>query len=164
MPEKIKDIKPPRGLARFAFRLPIGLYRIGLGGLLGNRFLLLTHTGRKSGQARKTVLEVVRRDKETNTFIIAAGFGPKSDWYLNIRKNPRVTVQCEQKSWDMTAHFLTPEQSGEEMLDYARRNPLAMRELAGFMGYRLDGSEADVRALGQELQMVALKPGDKNGN
>jgi hypothetical protein len=31
MPEKLKDVKPPRGLARLGFRLPIGLYRLGLG-------------------------------------------------------------------------------------------------------------------------------------
>lgn len=37
MPEKIKDVKPPRGLARLTFRLPIGLYRPGLGDLLGGK-------------------------------------------------------------------------------------------------------------------------------
>jgi hypothetical protein len=36
---------PPRGLARLAFRLPIWLYRLRLGWLLGDRFLLLTHIG-----------------------------------------------------------------------------------------------------------------------
>ncbi len=49
MVEKVKEIHPPRGLARIGFRIPIILYRLGLGGLLGTRFLLLTHTGRKSG-------------------------------------------------------------------------------------------------------------------
>jgi deazaflavin-dependent oxidoreductase (nitroreductase family) len=157
MPEKIKDVKPPRGLARLGFRLPIGLYRIGLGGLLGTRFLLLTHIGRKSGLERKTVLEVVRYDKTTTTFVVAAGFGSESDWYRNIRANPNVTVQCGRWRWEMVANFLTPEQSGDELLDYAHRYPLALRELARFMGYRLDGSLADVRALGQRLAMVAFQ-------
>ena len=164
MPEKIKDVKPPRGLARLLFRLPIGLYTIGLGGLLGRRFLLLTHIGRKSGLERKTVLEVVRYNKATSTFIVAAGFGPGSDWYRNIRANPQVTVQCGPQRLPMVAHFLTPEQSGEELVDYARRHPQAMRELSKFMGYRLDGSEADIRAFGQILSMVAFKPGDDDRN
>jgi deazaflavin-dependent oxidoreductase (nitroreductase family) len=159
MPEKIKDVKPPRGLARLAFRLPILLYRLGWGGLLGTRFLLLTHTGRKSGLERKTVLEVVRYDKETTTFVVAAGFGPQSDWYRNIRHNPQVIVQCGRRRWEMVANFLTPELSGEELLDYARRHPRALRELASFMGYRLDGSQEDIRALGQMLSMVAFRPG-----
>jgi deazaflavin-dependent oxidoreductase (nitroreductase family) len=158
MPEKIKDIKPPRGLARLAYRLPIWFYRLGLGGLLGSRFLLLTHIGRKSGLARRTVLEVVRYDRSRSLFIVAVGFGPRSDWYRNIRHNPHVKVQCGRRTWEMIARFLPPEESGQELLDYARRHPLAMRELAGVMGYRLDGTEADVELLGRSLNMVAFQP------
>lgn len=155
---KVKDVHPPRGLARLGFRLPVWLYRLNLGGLLGKRFLLLTHTGRKSGRARQTVLEVVRYDPETSTFLVAAGFGTGSDWYQNIRANPRVTVQCGRKRWLMLAEFLSQEQAGEELLDYARRHPLALKELTHFMGYRLDGSPASIRALGQDLAMVAFYP------
>lgn len=158
MPEKSGDLKPPRGLARLALRLPIGLYRLGLGGLLGTRFLLLTHTGRKSGLRRRTVLEVVRYDKATTTFIVAAGFGPGSDWYRNIRIDPRVTVDCGGRRREMRAVFLPAERTGDELVDYNRRHPLAMRELASWMGTRLDGTEADVRALGERLAMVAFSP------
>jgi deazaflavin-dependent oxidoreductase (nitroreductase family) len=160
MVEKIKDVQPPRGLARWAFRLPIGMYRLGLGGLLGTRFLLLTHTGRKTGRARKTVLEVVRYDKEKGVFIVAVGFGPQSDWYRNIRARPQVTVQCGRRRWAMTAAFLTPEQAGEELLDYGRRHPAALRELARFMGFRMGDSPAEIRALGRMLPMVLFQPGD----
>jgi len=104
------------------------------------------------------VLEVVRYDRERETLVVAAGFGTGSDWYRNIRENPRVTVECGGRKRDMAATFLTPAQSGEELVDYNKRHPLAMRELAGFMGYRLDGSEADVRALGRLLSMVAFQP------
>jgi hypothetical protein len=50
----------PTGWVRALLRLPILLYRLHLGWLLGHRFLLLTHVGRKSGLQRRTVLEVVR--------------------------------------------------------------------------------------------------------
>lgn len=51
---------PPRTrMQRALFRAPILLDRLGLGGLLGHRFLLLTHTGRTSGRPRQVVLEVV---------------------------------------------------------------------------------------------------------
>jgi hypothetical protein len=43
---------------RLAFRLPIYLYRLDLGRLLGHRFLLLVHQGRRSGLLRETALEV----------------------------------------------------------------------------------------------------------
>jgi deazaflavin-dependent oxidoreductase (nitroreductase family) len=164
MVEKIKDIKPPDGLARLAFRFPIWLYHMGLGGLLGTRFLLLTHIGRKSGKKRHTVLEVVRYDKKGPSFTVAAGFGPGSDWYRNIRHNPQVTVQCGRRNWEMIAEFLSPEQAGEALLDYNRRHPTAMRELARFMGYRVDGSQEDIQALGQYISMVTFKPEGVDGS
>ena len=158
MPEKIKDVKPPRGLARLGFRLPIWFYRLGLGGLLGKRFLMLTHTGRKSGLQRQTVLEVVQYHPDGNTFVVTAGFGPRSDWYQNVRKQPLVTVQSGGRRWKMQANFLPPEQAAEELLDYYHHHPRALHELAGVMGYRLQDTEADVRALGETLHMVAFSP------
>lgn len=158
MLEKLRDVQPPHGLARLGFRLPIWLYCLGLGGLLGSRFLLLTHIGRKSGRERKTVLVVVRFDQASSTFVVAAGFGTGSDWYRNIRMNPRITVQSGRKRWRMEADFLSAEQTGEELLGYAGRHPLLLKELASFMGFRLDGSPESIRALGQELAMVAFRP------
>jgi hypothetical protein len=59
----------PRGLVRIAVRLPILLYWLGLGWLLGHRFLLLTHRGRVSGQVRHTVLEVIRHDRAADAVL-----------------------------------------------------------------------------------------------
>jgi deazaflavin-dependent oxidoreductase (nitroreductase family) len=158
MPEKIRDVKPPRGLARLAFRLPIGLYRWGLGGLLGNRFLLLTHTGRKTGRERRTALEVVRYDKEKSIFVVAAGFGTRSDWYQNLRARPQAVVQSGGSRWNMRAEFLSPDRAGEELLDYGRRNPLALRELIRFMGFKAGDSPEEIRGVGRMLPMVAFSP------
>ncbi len=158
MNQQGKVLKPPRGLSRLAYRLPVWLYRLGLGGLLGTRFLLLVHTGRKSGKKHRTVLEVIRHDKVTHTFVVAAGFGPKSDWYRNLRVNTQVTICSGRHCWDVVATFLSPEQAGDEMLDYARRHPLALRLLFRFMGLRYDGSQASVRALGDMLPMVSFQP------
>jgi deazaflavin-dependent oxidoreductase (nitroreductase family) len=158
MPEKTKDIQPPHGLARLGFRLPIGLYRLGLGGLLGTRFLLLTHTGRKSGLTRYTVLEVVRYDQASGECIIASGWGYKSDWLHNITANPHVSFQVGKRRADGIAQRLTPEEASEELLDYSRKHPFAFHELVRFMGYKLDGTQGDTLALGQLLPMFLLKP------
>jgi deazaflavin-dependent oxidoreductase (nitroreductase family) len=155
---KVRDINPPQGFARSLYRFPIFFYRIGLGGLLGTRLLLLTHKGLKSGLLRKTVLEVVDYDRQNTWFIVAAVFGPKSDWYQNILADPKVTVQCGRRVWPMMAEFLPPQEAGDVLLTYARKYPFAMKELAQFMGYRMDGTEADIRALGEKLNMVRLLP------
>jgi deazaflavin-dependent oxidoreductase (nitroreductase family) len=158
VPEKIKDIQPPHGLARLGFRLPIVLYRLGLGGMLGTRFLLLTHTGRRSGLTRHTVLEVVRYDQSSGECIIASGWGYKSDWLHNITANPHVSFQVGMRRTGGIAQRLAPEEAGQEFLDYSRQHPLAFHELVRFMGFKLDGSEADTRALGRRIPIFLLKP------
>ena len=54
----VKNVQPPAGLTRFLFRIPIHVYRLRLGRLVGSRLLLLNHIGRVSGKPRRTVLEV----------------------------------------------------------------------------------------------------------
>jgi deazaflavin-dependent oxidoreductase (nitroreductase family) len=157
MPEKIKDVHPPRGLVRLAFRLPIWFYRLGLGRLLGTRFLLLTHTGRKTGFPRQTVLEVVRYDKDNQTYVVVAGFGTSSDWYQNVMANPRVTVDSGGRRTNVIARRLASEAAEVELLEYHRRYPGLMVKLARIMGYRLDGTEDDIRALAELLPVVALQ-------
>lgn len=158
MPEKIKDIQPPHGLVRLAFRFPIWFYRLGLGRLLGSRFLLLSHTGRRSGLPRQTVLEVVRYDKASQTYIVAAGFGTKSDWYQNLMANPHAVVDSGGRSMPIIAKRLSPEAAGNELLEYNRRHPGLILRLARIMGYHLDGTEADIRAFGEMLPMFAFQP------
>ena len=80
----------PKGLLKWTFRLPLYLYRWHLGWLLGHRFLMLTHLGRKSGRRRQTVLEVVHYDFKTKECIVIAGYGAQSDWYRNIQAHPAI--------------------------------------------------------------------------
>jgi deazaflavin-dependent oxidoreductase (nitroreductase family) len=150
----------PRGLLRWFFRIPIWFYRLGLGWLLGSRFLLLHHIGRKSGLPRQTVLEVVNYDKATDTYYIAVGFGPKTDWYRNLLQTPEATIQVKQRKLKITADPLTPEASAEAVVGYARRHPTAARNLSRLLGYNVQqGTEEEYRRVGRELvQFVALRP------
>jgi deazaflavin-dependent oxidoreductase (nitroreductase family) len=158
MPEIVKEVQPPSGLARLAFRMPILLYQGGLGWLLGHRFLLLTHTGRKSGLPRQTVLEVVRYDRETEDYYIAVGFGKHSDWYKNVIANPQVDVRSGRDRIHAKAEQLTPDEAGDELVRYAHVHPATFKELVTFMGYRVDGTDADIHALGKYVRMFVLKP------
>jgi deazaflavin-dependent oxidoreductase (nitroreductase family) len=155
---KKTELKQPTGITRLFFRAPIWLYKLHLGWLLGNRALQLTHTGRVSGLPRQVVLEVVKHDPDNDTYYIAAAWGEKSDWVKNIRANPNVKVQVANRNNDMLAEQLTPEQGELTILDYAQRHPSAMTNLARYMGFELDGSEADFRELGRLLLMFSLTP------
>ena len=158
MVEKASELKPPRGISRLLYRAPIWLYNINLGWLLGKRFLKITHIGRKSGLPRQVVLEVVKHEPSSETYYIAAAWGERSDWVKNIHINPHVQVQVGNQRSEMVAEHLNPDQAEDVIFDYSQRHPTAMMSLARMMGYRLDGSEQDFRALGRQLLMFVLKP------
>lgn len=83
MPTKIKNTHHPHGMVRLGFRLPIWLFRLHLGWLLGGRFLLLTHKGRTSGKLHQTVLEVLQHDQIHDTYAVFSGWGEQSDWVIH---------------------------------------------------------------------------------
>jgi len=139
-------------------------YRLRCGWLLGKRFLLLNHTGRRSGLPRQTVLEVVKYDADTDTYFVASGFGKQSDWYRNLLKTPTVSIQVGRRCMDVVAHPMTPEESGEAMVSYARRYPKAAKLICRQVGYRVDGSEEDYYTIGQEaIPFVELQQMDHGG-
>jgi len=156
-------VQPPRGWKRILWRLPIWLYRANLGWLLGGRFLLLTHAGRKSGLPRHAVLEVIRHDQATNTYYVASGFGEKSDWFRNVQKTPQVAIQVGRHKMAVVAERLPIEEAERELLDYGRRHPKALRSLARILGYQIENTDEDVRALAHVLPIVAFRPARTTG-
>jgi hypothetical protein len=63
MLKKIGEPAPPKGLKLKLFRAPRYFYHLKLGFLFGERFIHLKHWGRKSGQLKETVIEVIDQDK-----------------------------------------------------------------------------------------------------
>jgi deazaflavin-dependent oxidoreductase (nitroreductase family) len=158
MSKSIVD-KPPGKALRLGLRLPIWLYRARLGWLLGDRFLMLTHTGRRSGLPRQTVIEVVRHDKGTDTYYVVSGWGDKSDWYRNIRKSPAVTIRVGGRKFQARAEFIGLEQAIRLIEAYTRDHPTASRELAGlFLGERRQPGGEVSRQIAEKMPMVAFRP------
>jgi deazaflavin-dependent oxidoreductase (nitroreductase family) len=159
MTQEIAKNSTPRGLSRLAFRLPIWLYRLRLGWLLGDRLLLLTHIGRKSGQPRQAVIEVVRHDPASDTYIIVSGFGAHVDWFRNIQNNPNVLVQVGARRLEAIAKCLLLDEAANELYDYAQRRPRTFRTITKrLLGHELDGSAESCRRLAINVPVVVLRP------
>jgi deazaflavin-dependent oxidoreductase (nitroreductase family) len=158
MSKSIIDAPPGKAL-RLGLRLPIWLYRARLGWMLGDRFLMLTHTGRNSGLPRRTVIEVVQHDKRTDTYFAVSGWGEKSDWCRNIRKSPMVTIHVGRRKFRSHAEFIAPERAINLLEAYARDHPTAFRELSGlFLGQHLMPDSDAPRELAKKMPMVAFRP------
>jgi deazaflavin-dependent oxidoreductase (nitroreductase family) len=158
MNRSVTDVPPGKWL-RFGLRLPIWLFRFHLDFMLGDRFLMLTHTGRKSGLLRQTVIEVVQHDKVNDTYYVVSGWANKSDWYQNIHKTPQVTVQVHGRKFQSTAEFIPIDQSIERLKAYARDHPIAFSELSElFLGERMKPDSDAPERIAKKMPMVAFHP------
>jgi deazaflavin-dependent oxidoreductase (nitroreductase family) len=140
-------------------RAPIWLYRLRLGWLLGQRFVLLTHTGRKSRLPRQTVVEVVHRDPATGTVYIASGWGRTSDWFQNIRQTPQVTFTLGARTQEAMATQLTGAEAATVLRCYATAHPTAFHKLTQMMtGESPRETDAAIELLANAVPVVSLRP------
>ncbi len=108
------------------------LYRL-TGGRVGARMgtmdiLVLTTTGRKSGEPRSTPLAYFRDG--ANLIVVASANGAPAApaWYLNLQSKPEVTVVMGQTTQQMRAATADP-------ADRARLWPMIVRQAPNFAGY-----------------------------
>ncbi|MEV6481813.1 nitroreductase family deazaflavin-dependent oxidoreductase [Streptomyces sp. NPDC051576] len=149
----------PTGWRRFVVRVPILLFRWGLGWIFGGRLLLLHHTGRVTGLDRRVVLEVVEHEPDDTSWIVASGFGPRAAWYRNLRADPKTVIEVGGSHHAVTARFLAAVDGAEIMTRYARRHPRTARRLCAFMGFAPDGTGAGFREAGRAVPFVRLGTG-----
>ena len=145
---------PPKGLRAIPWRFPILLYKIGLGWLFGNRALLLSVKGRKSGKIRQTVLEIIHHLPEENSYYVASGFGTRSQWFKNFKNDPRVIIQVGSKRLNATGHQLNPEEAGTVLLAYAQKYPQAIRWLSKKLDYKITHTPEGYRDFAKELPII----------
>ena len=150
--------QPPKGILRALLRLPIWLYRLNLGWLLGDRFLLLSHTGRKSGRTYQTVIEVVDYDHERGIYTVASGWGEGADWYQNILVSTEVTIQVGRDQFKARAVPLAEHEAQERLFAYAQKHAGAFRELSYLMlGERLRPVQEDIHKMAQKIPLVEFR-------
>lgn len=149
----------PRGIFRLLLRFPIVLYRLHLGWLLGRRFLLLTHVGRKTGVWHATVLEVLRYEQSTNRCLVASGWGEKAQWYRNVLENTDVRYTIGTREREGRARRITVEEADQELREYARRHPKAFRKLVKMMlGETFEGDDEQYGKLSKEVPVLEILP------
>lgn len=148
----------PGPLLRFLFRLPKILFHLRLNWIFSHRLLMLVHVGRRSGLRRRTVVETLRRDRESDRYILVSGYGERSQWFRNIVAPPDVEVRVGFRRRRMRAVPLAHDQAVEELVRYHRRYPRRLTYLSRMLGLRSDGTEEDARDLAGYVRVVAVTP------
>ncbi len=159
----------PYGIYRWLANAPRLFYRLGLGWVLGHRVVQITHRGRKSGQVRRTILEVLHYDPQTREVLVVSGWEGKTDWYRNIEREPALEVRIGRVAYRPAQEFLSPEETAQLILTLFRQRPREVRFVGPFLGIDPDAEVAALRArleaffrgvrfrpAGQEEQEVSL--------
>ncbi len=128
---------PGRGFRRLFFRGPLYLWRMGLGRLLGDRFLVLTTRGRKSGLSRHTMLEVVFYEGRP---YVGAGWGTSSAWVRNLLADPQVLVQHAGLTWHGIARRVVDGDLMRAIYPEMKKSPIWDAYTAS---WGIDGKSAD---------------------
>lgn len=148
-------------VAKRLLRAPGYLYDMDAGWLLGQRFLRLTHVGRRSGRTYRTVLEVVGRT-DSGEYVVLAGLGSNADWFRNVQAGPAVEVVAGRRRFVPSHRVLGVEEADAVVAGYERRNrlaaPVVRRVLSWLVGWRYDGSSEARRRLVEQLPLVAFGP------
>ncbi|MFR9777235.1 nitroreductase family deazaflavin-dependent oxidoreductase [Micromonospora sp. MS34] len=145
-----------RRIPRWLARAPIPLYRHGFGRLLGRRLMMLEHRGRRSGLARYVVLEVV--DREPGVLFLASGYGPGSQWFRNVRADPRVRVWSgPDRGVAARATVLDGDETRSRLERYRQRHRRAAAALGRMLDLReLGGTDPLPADVAQRLPLVRL--------
>lgn len=135
---------------RWLMRLPIPLFRLGLGWLFASRLLMIEHRGRTSGLRRFVVLECLDREPD-GAVLVASGFGAEAQWYRNLRSNrvAYLTVGTVRRR-RADPRILGEAESARHLQRYAIAHPEAWRHLKASMTQLACGKP--------DIRLIALKP------
>ncbi len=142
---------------RFALlfnKMPMLLWRLGLRPILGRTFVLITTTGRKSGQPRRAMVGyyVVNGKK-----YVYSGYGQQSQWYKNIAANPRMTIQNAHGTEQVTARRVT---DLDELVEVFRqildKHPRLAKSFVTMLGF--EPTAQNIAAYKDQMILLTFEP------
>ena len=110
----------------------------------GMPVLQLTTTGRKSGKRRTTMLTSPVQDSDRMVLVASNGGDDRhTNWFLNLRDDPKVEVTMDGRTRPMRARVASPEEKAE----------LWPRVVAAHGGYAQYQTRTD-----RDIPLVILEP------
>lgn len=146
---------PEHPLHRALYRLPILEYRLGLGPLIGRFVMIMSTTGRKSGQVRRTAIEYHVCNGRT---YVMSGYGSRPDWYRNMLADPRMTLQTASGVQRVRGRRVTAGAELNAAYDCLEHSP-ALRFIARLLGITLTREEFLARQ--DQFHLVTFDPTDE---
>ncbi len=157
----MEEIRPPQPipypnnpLIKSLYRLPIPLYRLGLGALIGKYILVVSTFGRKSGKIRRTPVEYHRHK---GRIYVISGFGNKPDWFQNLQKNPHAGLNIGSQRFCAAAHKPETTAEWEGAMAFLKSSPVAQLSEPGLAAQLEDGA---VQEMIKNWPILIFEPSD----
>ena len=152
-------------LLKRALALPQAIYAAGAGRVLGHRFLLLVHRGRRSGRDHRTVLEVIEWRPAEREAIVMSGFGPRAQWLRNVAAaGGAAEIELAGARERARVRVLDRDEAIAVLAGYERRNrviaTILRHVLSRLAGFRYDGSPAARARVVETLPLGAFQARD----
>jgi deazaflavin-dependent oxidoreductase (nitroreductase family) len=147
---------------KYGNRFMLLMWRLGMGPLMNawpdtmGQIMVITHTGRKSGQPRRTPVNYAIVDGD---IYCTAAFGAYAHWYKNMMATPSVEVWLADGRWMGTAEDVSTDPRRLELM----RAVLIASGFAAplFAGvYPQTMTDAELEALSQNYRLVRIRKGE----
>ena len=165
-PQKpIGPAKPSKLLLRSFLRPPYIFLRLGLLGyerFLGQEWIAITTTGRRTGKPHTVLLDLVAHDAKTGRYYIQPGWPRGSDWVRNIEVNPLVEAQVGRRRFAGKVVRVAGAEGAEWAYRFGQKHPFSSYLIGKLMlGWELPtaGGEGAVREwMAQNFVFFAVEP------
>lgn len=118
--------------------------------------LLLTTTGRNSGEPRVTPLQYELID---GIRWVGSGWGKDADWLKNIRRDPRVSVQVGGDRYQALTELIEDPARVSTFLELRlERHPLMIGLMLRAQGLPVKYDRSDLERLAMDVVVVKLNP------
>ncbi len=148
--------KDSPALAKYLLRAPLYFYQLGWGPLMGwIPLLILTTKGRQSGQPRHVIVEYRRHGSK---YYIVSGWGQETDWFRNIEKDSRVTIQHGKHILDARAQQVENTAEALRALYMFSRNSWLYATLFAQMNSAQAADLSTLAEVVEEFTVLRLEP------
>jgi deazaflavin-dependent oxidoreductase (nitroreductase family) len=151
-------------IATFFHRAPLQLHRLGIRGyerfLLGIDWLVLTTRGRRSGEPREIMVDVIGHDAQRDTWYVQPADGRRANWFQNLLAHTIATVEVRGRRFEARATDVTGPEGAEIVLRFIRAHPLYARLIVWMLRYvdSIDHPDETLRAKLIDVPVMALRP------
>lgn len=151
MAVSVKTRPSVRSRLHRTWRLPLWVYRWGLGCFVGEHLLLLSVDGNAEGEQHRVLLDVIGKEPDGSAYYAVSTHEESAPWYQTLLANPQATIVVGRRRYRARAVRLPFEDALGWLRGVAWEQPLAFHDFVKMACLPEDDGEAGLEAAARRL-------------